>query len=124
MPHEGKKNYDGGVLRDIFLSFADFRDFFSLKAMLITFTLHRKCNRERGPGKFLVTGASQISIPLSKSLRCELAIAEKLGQYKQIKSGSYSVVTQSFRSPICTVILHYPLIVTYTFHSPNMEDKY
>lgn len=87
-------------------------------------TLHRKYNREGGPGKFLVTGSSQISIPLSKPLRGELAIAEKLGQYKQIKSGSYSVVTQSFRSPICTVILHYPLIVTYTFHSPNMEDKY
>lgn len=96
----------------------------SLKAVLINFTLHRKYNREGGPGKFLVTGSSQISIPLSRSLRGELAIAEKLGQYKQIKSGSYSVVTQSFRSPICTVILHYPLIVTYTFHSPNMEDKY
>lgn len=74
MPHEGKKNYDGGVLRDIFLSFADFRDFFSLKAMLTTFTLHRKCKRERGPGKFLVTGASQISIPLSKSLRVNLQL--------------------------------------------------
>lgn len=87
-------------------------------------TLPRRCNREGGPGKFLVTGSSQISMPLSKPLRGELAIAEKLGQYKQIKSGSYSVVTQSFHSPICTVILHYPLIVTYTFHSPNMEDKH
>lgn len=69
-------------------------------------------------------GRSQISIPPFKFLRGELAIAKKFGQYKQIKSGNCSVVTQSFHSLIYTVILHYPLIVTYTFHSPNMKDKY
>lgn len=122
-PPWGKKTSWPSVKGDI--SFiCRFLRLFSLRAVLITFTLQRKCNREGEPGKLLVTGSSQISIRLSKSLRGELAIAEKLGQFKQIKSGSYSVVTQSFHSPICTVILHYPLIVTYTFHSPNMEDKY
>lgn len=92
----------------------------------VSLPLFRIQRRPREVSKIaLVTARSQIFIPsLFKSLRGELAIAKKFGQFKQIKSGDCSAVAQSFHSPICTVILHYPLIVTYTFHSPNMKDKY
>ena len=82
---------------------------------------------EEAQGSFQNTSAgwqSQTSVPLLQSLRGELPIAEKFGPYKQIKSGNCSAVTQPFHSLICTVILHYPLIVTYTFLSPNTQDKH
>lgn len=101
---------------------------FSLKAVLVHLYPAQKALQRRRPGEVSkispVAGWSQISTPLFKFLRGELAIAKKFGQYKQIKPGNCSEVTQSFHSLICTVILHYPLIVTYTFHSPNMKDKY
>lgn len=101
---------------------------FSLKTVLVHLYPLQKVLQSRTARDVsklsLVTGRSRVPILLFKSLRGELAIAEKFGQYKQIKSGNCSVVTQWFHSLICTVILHYPLIVTYTFRSPNMKDKY
>lgn len=119
--HGGRVNVKGGIP-----FICRLLRFFSLKPVLVHLYPAQRALQRRRPGEVskisLVAGRSQISIPLS--LRGELAIAKKFGQYKQIKSGNCSVVTQSFHSLIYTVILHYPLIVTYTFHSPNMKDKY
>lgn len=70
---------------------------FRLKAVLVHLYPAQKALQRRRPREVSkispVAGWSQISTPLFKFLRGELAIAKKFGQYKQIKPGNCSEVT-------------------------------